>query len=242
MIAHRTAMGHAPENSLSGIRKAAELGADGVEVDVQLSSDGVPVLMHDASVMRTAGVEGLVAELTAAELDQMEIGDGDYVPKLSEALEVMSGAGFEGMLAVIELKVAAGADAEALAGAVLAEVERADALDRVWLWSFDAGACGALAERAPAGARIARLCMKPTEAIWRETAEQGLAGISAMHGFLTAETAAACRAHGLGCFAWTVNGREEIERAAGLGLTGIAGDYPERIRAVLDSGGAAILG
>ena len=56
IIAHRTCPRHAPENSLQGIRRAAELGADGVEIDVQRTLDGVPILMHDKTLWRTAGL------------------------------------------------------------------------------------------------------------------------------------------------------------------------------------------
>ena len=226
-IAHRTAMGHAPENSLSGIRKALELGADGVEIDVQLAADGVPVLMHDASVSRTASANGYVAELTSEALHQIEIGPSDYVPMLSEALDLTAGQG----LLVIELKVSASADPKALAEAVLAEVDRADAMPWVWLWSFDQRACETLREQGPADARIARLCLNPTEQVWRETTEARLDGLSIMQGFVTSEVAAACRAHGLGCFAWTVNEAERARELAEMGLTGIVGDYPERILA-----------
>ena len=220
-------MGHAPENSLSGIRKGLELGADGVEIDVQLAADGVPVLMHDASVSRTTSGEGYVAELSSEALHQMEIGPDDYVPTLSEALDSMGGRG----LLVIELKVSAGADARALAEAVLGELERFDAVAWTWLWSFDREACEVLRELGPGDARIARLCMNPTEAIWRETTEARLDGLSIMHGFVTAEVATACRAHGLGCFAWTVNEAGRARELAEMGVTGIAGDFPERILA-----------
>ena len=226
-IAHRTAMGHAAENSLGGIRKALELGADGVEIDVQLAADGVPVLMHDASVSRTASANGYVAELTSEALHQIEIGPSDYVPMLSEALDLTAGQG----LLVIELKVSASADPKALAEAVLAEVDRADAMPRVWLWSFDQSACEALREQGPADARIARLCLNPTEQVWQEATEARLDGLSIMQGFVTSEVAAACRAHGLGCFAWTVNEAERARELAEMGLTGIVGDYPERILA-----------
>ena len=56
IIAHRACPQHAPENSIAGIRRAAELGADGVEVDVQRTLDGVPILMHDSTLGRSAGL------------------------------------------------------------------------------------------------------------------------------------------------------------------------------------------
>lgn len=69
-IAHRGASAHAPENTLIAFRKAAELGADMVELDVRLTADGVPVISHDPSAARTHGVDVVVAELTADALKQ----------------------------------------------------------------------------------------------------------------------------------------------------------------------------
>ena len=133
VIAHRTTMGHAPENTLLGIHKALEMGCDGVEIDVQLSADGVPVLLHDDLLDRTTNGSGRVLETAFADLRSLDAGQGERIPTLREALELIDGR----MLFVIELKVSPGDDAPALCDAVLEEVERADALPWVWFWSFD---------------------------------------------------------------------------------------------------------
>lgn len=75
LVAHR---GHAqrfPENSLSGIRDALHCGADDIEVDIQLTRDGVPVLYHDASLARVSGVSGSILDLTAAEAYPLPAGE-----------------------------------------------------------------------------------------------------------------------------------------------------------------------
>ena len=74
VIAHRGASGLAPENTLAAFRLALALGADGVELDVQLSADGEPVVIHDARVNRTTDRTGAVASLTAAELAACDAG------------------------------------------------------------------------------------------------------------------------------------------------------------------------
>ena len=224
-------MGHAPENTLLGIRRALELGADGVEIDVQLCADGVPVLLHDALLERTTSGAGPVGAATIAQLRALDAGAGEYVPTLAEALAAVDGRA----LLVVELKTSPGDDAAALSEAVLREIAAADALHWCWLWSFDPAAVAALAERAPHGARIAHLCLAPDAEIYQRCAELGLQGISMHYSACTEEQAAACRAHGLASFVWTANEPAEIERLAGLGLTGIVGDYPERIQAALDA-------
>jgi glycerophosphoryl diester phosphodiesterase len=74
IIAHRGASGLAPENTLAAFRLALALGADGCELDVQLSADGQPVVIHDARVNRTTNRTGAVAALTAEELAACDAG------------------------------------------------------------------------------------------------------------------------------------------------------------------------
>lgn len=229
VIAHRATMGHAPENTLLGIRRALELGCDGVEIDVRLCADGLPVLIHDEQLDRTTDATGPVAAQPLSALRQLNAGDGEPIPTLAEALDEIAGR----MLLVIELKTSPGDDLDALCDAVLADIAAAEALPWTWLWSFDTNAIQILAERAPAGRRIAHLCGAPTTEIWHAVTEYRLDGLSMHHRAITAEEANACRSHDLAAFSWTVNEPHDIARLMELGLTGIAGDYPERIRAAL---------
>ncbi len=231
VIAHRTTMGHAPENTVLGIRRAMEMGCDGVEIDVQLSADGIPVLIHDDLLDRTTSGSGPVAEASLADLQALDAGEGEPVPTLREALELINGR----MLLVIELKISPEADVPALSTAVLEEIERVDALPWSWLWSFDSQTVIELANRASHGLRIAHLCLTPTAEIWQIAAQHRLDGIS-MHSIgLTEANVSACRAHEMAAFVWTVNEPADIERCVNLGATGIVGDYPERIQAALSN-------
>src|SRR5690242_14770780 len=74
VIAHRGASGLAPENTMAAFRLAAALGADGFELDVQMSADGQPVVIHDARANRTTDCTGAVAALTADELMACDAG------------------------------------------------------------------------------------------------------------------------------------------------------------------------
>jgi len=92
-IAHRGASAHAPENTLAAFRLAAELGADMVELDVRVSADGVPVVIHDPFLARTTDGRGLVQNLTLAELKRLDAGGGERIPTLEEAMETCREAG-----------------------------------------------------------------------------------------------------------------------------------------------------
>lgn len=74
-VGHRGWPAYYPENSLSGILAACEAGATGIELDVQLSADGVAVVLHDASLERTAGLSKQIFQLHADELQAVRIGE-----------------------------------------------------------------------------------------------------------------------------------------------------------------------
>jgi len=77
VIAHRGASGHAPENTLAAIHKAHDFGATWIEIDVNISKDGVPVLFHDDGVERCSTGTGLVIEHSLNDLKALDSGYGD---------------------------------------------------------------------------------------------------------------------------------------------------------------------
>lgn len=116
LIAHRGGARTAPENTLAAIKLAAANGADGVEIDVRVTSDGTPVLMHDATLERTTNGKGKVAGTTLAQLRDLDAGSwfdkkfcGEPVPTLAEALKLCARLGMD---VVIDIKPAPGFAAE----------------------------------------------------------------------------------------------------------------------------------
>ena len=94
VVAHRGASSTRPENTIPSFEEAIRLGAGIVELDVRLSRDGVPVVIHDPAVDRTTDGTGLVHELSAAELSSMNAGteaEPTPVPMLAEVLRCASG-------------------------------------------------------------------------------------------------------------------------------------------------------
>ena len=90
VIAHRAEHIHNPENSLSGIRAAIDLGADYVELDVRTTLDGHLVLMHDATVDRTTNGKGAVGQLVFDRIRALKLGN-ERVPTFEEALDTAHG-------------------------------------------------------------------------------------------------------------------------------------------------------
>jgi glycerophosphoryl diester phosphodiesterase len=80
-------MGSCPENTLLSFERAAEMGAEWVELDVHQTRDGALVVIHDANLDRTTNGRGRVADLTLAELKRLDAGQGQGIPTLDEVLE-----------------------------------------------------------------------------------------------------------------------------------------------------------
>lgn len=219
VIAHRCGGRLAAENSLAGLAAAASLGCRGVEFDVMLSADGVPVLMHDDTVDRTTGGSGAVSRLTLAQLRRLRVGD-EPVPLLAEALRRCAELG---LWANIELKATVGGD-DAELGAVAGRM-----LAREWnghgvISSFSMAALRAAQSQAPRHA-----CALLHEALpddWREQVEA--TGAVAVHldaARFNANDGAELRAAGLTVACYTVN---EKDKAMALYAAGVAAVFTDR--------------
>jgi glycerophosphoryl diester phosphodiesterase len=226
VIAHRGASGTRPENTLAAFRHAVALGADMIELDVQLTADGEVVVFHDDSLARTTDGHGTVRAHTLAELRRLDAGGwfdpayrGERVPTLAAVLAEIP------LPVNVELKPAGG---EGLEARTLAVVETAGAMGRVVFSSFTEAAL----------LRLRRLASDATIAVlWeRGGPTRGLAraervGARALHlrkDAATPHTLARLRAAGMAVRVWTVNDQAEIARLARAGVEGIFTDHPER--------------
>jgi glycerophosphoryl diester phosphodiesterase len=227
IIAHRGASEEEPENTLRAFRRAVELGADMVELDVHLSRDGEPVVIHDARVDKTTDGRGEVRALTLAELRRLDAGRGERIPTLPEVIDALRGR----CRLYVELKAAG-------TPAVVAEtVTRAGMADDVIVGSFQAELVRETRARAPhvatsllvgpgvedpvapalaAGAAYAHLCWERRGANPAE--------------LLTPALLARLRAAGLGIVLWHEERPEVIARLRGLPVDGVCGNRPELLR------------
>ena len=110
LFAHRGVSGEAPENTLAAFKAAAESGAHGIELDVQLSKDGQIVVIHDETIDRTTNGTGYVKDMTSEQLRTYDAGSwfhpsfkGESIPSLEEVLDVVT-AHHDSMIINIELK------------------------------------------------------------------------------------------------------------------------------------------
>lgn len=136
-IAHRGVSSVAPENTMPAFEEAARLGV-GFELDVALCKSGEVVVLHDDTVDRTTGAQGLVADLTLDELRKLEAGswfdpryDGEPIPTLDDVLAAYGGK------VPIDIEIKTTGNKVALGKGVVEAIERAGLVDKVFVTSFD---------------------------------------------------------------------------------------------------------
>lgn len=219
VIAHRTLPRDAPENSLEGVWAAAAQGADYVEVDIRLTRDGVPVLLHDPTLLRTGWKPRRIRSMTIDEVTRVKLRGGHYLPSLADALtQAPEGLGF-----ALDTK-----DADA-ALAVLTAVEAAGAADRVLLWSQHPDAVRHYVARAPAGTEVALLrdtkSPAETERYLDDAAAFGASAISVHQGVLDADLVERAHERGLRVHCWFQSMTVQAAKTV-IPVDGIVTDWP----------------
>ncbi|HDQ07614.1 MAG TPA: glycerophosphodiester phosphodiesterase [Methanoculleus sp.] len=220
IIGHRGARAREPENTVRGVREGLKC-ADFAEVDVRLSADGVPVLMHDATVERTTGEAGHVRALTFRELRTLDAGRGERVPALETVLAVA--ASYPGKGLCIEIK-------EPCAVAAVAAALHRIRPDRVLVTSFHPNALMGIRRLLP-GIPIGIIAKKGYREAVATAVEVGASSLFYLAGEDDAAAAAAAGEAGLELFFWTMNDPAGWERAAALGAAGVVTDDPCRAHA-----------
>lgn len=225
VIGHRCARAEAPENTLAGLRRAAALGARWVEVDVRLTADGVPVLLHDATLERTTSGRGALADTTLAALARFDAGGGEAVPTLAAFLTAALGFGIGVNL---ELKGEPG-DPEALAQTALtiAQTLWPRAVAPPLISSFEPACLAAAARIAPGWPR--GLLLEDIPPDWRETAARvGAAAIIIDHTRLdSAAAVATLAAEGRTVAVYTVNDPARARQLLSWGVAAVISDHPD---------------
>jgi glycerophosphoryl diester phosphodiesterase len=203
-LAHRGDWRRAPENTIAAFLAAMAVPAcDGVELDVRLSRDGVPVVLHDASLARVQRRPGRVGELSADELTAAG------VPTLEAALAALPDTAFLD----IELKGEHHGDATA----VVMRDARGRAPTRAIVSSFEPATLVAIGERLPGWERWLNVeDLAPTT---RSLAHGlGCVGVAVLWGAITPRSMREAGAAGLEVAAWTVRRRPTLDRLARLGV------------------------
>jgi glycerophosphoryl diester phosphodiesterase len=239
-IGHRGAAGEAPENTLASFELAWRQGVDGIEFDVQLSSDGVPVVIHDARLTRTTSGSGWVGEHRASVLRRLDAGSwfnrryrlrareryaGARIPLLAEVLQWVKA---RQCLAFVEIKDYR----PGVAAKVLQEIERAELWDWARVVSFDLPSLRQvrqLSEQARLGLDFSGRLLPIRRAL-------ALGAEALLPHWAIASRRLIRRAHheGLQVISWTVNYPLHMRRKILDGVDGLITNYPARLTGVLE--------
>jgi len=233
VFAHRGGGTLAPENTLAAIRFGASLGFEGVEFDVMLTGDGVPVLIHDETLARTTGRAGRVCDKSYAEIAGLDAGHwrgskwrGEGIPTFEQAARLCLELGLR---VNAEIKPAAGY--ERRTGEAVARLAR-----RLWqgaaqpplLSSFSPVALAAARHTAPELPR--GLLVRRIPPHWRELLRDlECLSLHCGHRALRLRQAEAIHRAGYAVLCWTVNDRRSARRLLRLGVDGLVTDALKRI-------------
>jgi len=243
ILGHRGSSATAPENTLAAFSQALHDGADGIEFDVRLSRDGVPVVIHDATLKRTGRIDQPVSELTAAELQQVDVGSwfaerrqttqtfaGEKLPSLTQVFEFF--APNRGVL-YIEIKCDAD-EGSALASEVVRLSREFQMADRVVVESFDLAAILAV-KKVDTEIRTAALfepkLSRPISTVRRlkmvDAALEVAADEIALHHTLAGpRVIEKATRQGLEIVVWTVDEPGWISKARSLGIKALIANDP----------------
>ena len=246
VIAHRGASGLAPENTMPAFQLAAEQGADAFELDVQLTADGAPVVLHDDTLDRTTDRAGPVGRLTLADLRSADAGarftpdggpsfpfrgTGARVPTLGEVLWA-----FPRMPLLVEIKHPSAQEA------VRRVLTQEDAVGRCVVAAADPAALALFREPpfacTASGPEISQLYWaamlrrRPPRPRYRvlSVPERHRGLLVPTRRFITVARELGCPVH-----VWTVNDPAAARRHWGRGLAGIVTNYPGAVRNARDS-------
>lgn len=236
VVAHRGNPEGFPDNSLAGVRSAVELGVDLVEVDVRLSRDGVPVLYHDAEVLRE-GRRVPVSKLEARELERLSLKEGfeEGVPTLRSALEITRGRCLvnldvkdpSAILPMVQTVQEMGVRFEVVVSGCTeswaARVRAVDPTLPIFLNADDA------IERAlqQSPLEMARLAV-------RRAVRAGLRGVNFPHRLMFPELIRAAHTHAVAVWTWTVDQPERMRELIRSGVDAITTNRPALLLTVRD--------
>ncbi len=201
-----------PENTLRALKKGMEC-ADFVEVDVRMSRDDEPVVIHDRTLERTTNGRGLVRDFTLAQLKELDAGKGERIPTLQEVLDLV---GRRGLL--IEIKEAGSEEK------ICASIKE-KGFENIMLVSFSPQAIKNAKELLP-GIKTGIIYSRAVENPVRLAFGVKAGAILPKFELASKELVEKAHRHGLMVFTWTLNTEQEIRKAMEIGVDGFASDDP----------------
>lgn len=219
VIAHRGASAYEPENTLRAIKRALDLGADMVEIDVRATKDDHIVVIHDATVDRTTNGRGYVKDMTLEELKRLNAGLGERIPTLQEVISLIKGRAN----LVIEIKV------PGIEEKVFKIIDEHKIGEEVIVTSFHHPTLlriKNLNARIRTGIIIASRPVRPVQLALDAKSD----ALFPKYTYLDLEMVEEAHKHGLAVYPWTVDDLKDAELLIGMGVDGIVTNKPDILR------------
>ncbi|OGP71828.1 MAG: hypothetical protein A2Z73_07300 [Deltaproteobacteria bacterium RBG_13_60_28] len=218
IIGHRGAAAEEPENTLRGFKRALDVGAAGVELDVHLTRDGWLAVIHDETLERTTNGRGRVRDFTLAELQKLDAGQREHIPALEEVVELVQGRG----LLLVELK-------KPDAAPVMLRLCRERRLfEDVLVISFWHPAIKAIKEEEPRVQTGVLMVGCPADPVGLARAAQAGA-LVLNYQYVNRELVDAAHGQGLQVIAWNIDDPQILKRYLDLNLDAICTNRPGEI-------------
>ena len=232
--AHRGASGHAPENTLPAFKLAAEMGAAGVELDIQLTKDDVIVVCHDEKIDRTSTGAGFIKDYTYEELLKYDFCNGNLayegtkIPTMEEVFDLLDPTG---LTINIELKTGEIFYTD-LERKIVELTKKKGFGDRVIYSSFNHYSVMKIKEIDPE-AKVGFLYADGPLNMPGYAAENEVNALHpAFYNLQYPDFMADCDMYGIDVNVWTVNSSENLLRCRELGVNAVITNYPDKARKV----------
>lgn len=218
IVGHRGARALYPENTVTALKEGMKC-ADFVEIDIHLTKDGIPVVMHDATLERTTDGSGLVCEKTLQEIQQLDAGDGHPIPTLQDVCDIcLPSCGI-----VTELKEPGSEEA-------ICTILREYDPDSLWIISFHPESIRVVKRLLPR-VKTGLICSTDCTDPFSPVLAAGADAILPRTDNVTPEMVAEAHRQGLSVIIWTPNTPEAYLKAAASGVDGWVTDDPCGLRA-----------
>jgi len=233
IIGHRGASAVAPENTMAAFREAIAVGAHGIEFDVRLTRDGVPVVIHDSTLRRTGGVNQRVADLSWQEISKVDVGSwfklgsfaGEVVPSLAELFNLFQ---TNNLSLYLEMKCDSPAEYRPLAEACCRMINEHSMNERVVVECFQLSALEVLKE-IDSDIKTAALFDRVFTDIVARATEIGVAAVALHHRLARKGLVGKSKQAGLHVAVWTVDDPIWIDRARAIGIDALITNDPARM-------------
>mgnify|MGYP003288569406 CR=1 FL=1 len=240
IIGHRGASAVAPENTMAAFREAIAVGADGIEFDVRLTRDGVPVIIHDSTIRRTGGQPHRVGDLKWAEITKVDVGSwfsGSFANETIPSLEdLFSWFQSNDATLYLEMKCDAPAEFAPLAEACSRAIKEHSLRDRVFVECFQLTALRILREIDSDINRVALFepsLFSPSlfsdESVINKATDVGAAALALHHRLASPQLIEKAKVAGMHVAVWTVDDPKWIKHAQRIGIDALITNDPAKM-------------